>query len=155
MIRRPRRSPLFPYTTLFGSVTQDRAARRGVERGVGLAVDLGLVVGAHRGVLGADAQGVVGLADAVVGGGPQGHADRVVPDPRARRGGGGQAVVERVTQDPAAQRGVERGGRSEEGLGGEGGSPRWAPCAYKKRVGGLAGGGVGRGIQGTRGRDVA
>src|SRR3712207_8769341 len=41
MIRRPPRSTLFPYTTLFRSVHQLLARRRNVEEGVALGRDLG------------------------------------------------------------------------------------------------------------------
>src|SRR5256885_4613765 len=40
MIRRPPRSTLFPYTTLFRSVLGDDAARSGAEQGHGLGIVL-------------------------------------------------------------------------------------------------------------------
>src|SRR3712207_7472632 len=45
MIRRPPRSTLFPYTTLFRSVLAHRAL--GLTGGTGREVDVGQLVGAH------------------------------------------------------------------------------------------------------------
>src|SRR3712207_7758384 len=65
MIRRPPRSTLFPYTTLFRSVDQ-RVAERGPEDAV--APELGVV--------GRAGPGDLGLAEVPVGEGEQKHRDR-------------------------------------------------------------------------------
>src|SRR2546430_12464096 len=86
MIRRPPRSPLFPYTALFGSAAAARERAR-----VGRAVGLAVVVGVPGGVLLVARERPAGVRAVVVGQRPristQGGRDvvRAARDRLARR----------------------------------------------------------------------
>src|SRR3712207_8978878 len=71
MIRRPPRSTLFPYTTLFRSGDRDRAGREAAGHGDRHAADAGLLLAVVEGVaLGGDRRE---LGEQLVG---VGHGDR-------------------------------------------------------------------------------
>src|SRR3712207_9558520 len=90
MIRRPPRSTLFPYTTLFRSVRRERVAGADdlVEEGPAL-------VDEHLGVAAAHARGLHRVAAGEVG-----HLRADDDLPRAARAGLGLAVVEEVLRGP-------------------------------------------------------
>src|SRR5256885_9749881 len=101
MIRRPPRSTLFPYTTLFRSVAVDGAGDRRGQGRVHVTVGLALAVCRNRGRPGRDQQRPVRGRDAVVRSEEHTYGVRSACDVRGLVVRGGQTVVERVAVDGA------------------------------------------------------
>src|SRR2546426_117189 len=102
MIRRPPRSTLFPYTTLFRSLAVGRAVRRPVVTGLvgeGVAGGLAAVVAVAEGAVGVEGHAAVGRA-----------ADLLRRD--------GVALGVRVVREHAGRRAVEHRDRAALGDGG-------------------------------------
>src|SRR5205807_250562 len=98
-------------------IAVDRADHRGGQRGVGVAVGLGLGISCDGGSLGVDRERAIGRRDGVVGVGAQRDGDRVAADATGRGGGGGEGVVQGVAVDRADDRGGQRGVGVAVGLG--------------------------------------
>ena len=80
-----------------------------VERGIDLAIALGLWIGRDGGRCGMHSKGAGGRGDRVVRVGAQGHGDRMAAHSGELRGIGRQGVVEHIPIDGAGHDGIQRG----------------------------------------------